>query len=242
MWTAGRSSSSCSLSISSRTTLSAATRRFPALAGACSRTITSRAAARCFPWFGTAVRVIGKDAQRVADCSEVIREAWCSYEDKARGIIPEDKDGVHSAVSPTVVKTARGYEMNLILRNNITTEEYPDGVFHAHPEFHVIKKESIGLIEAQGLFILPGRLVEELADLEKLLVSGEALPEKYADYQMIFGELKAMAPSFTAESAHEAVKKELASVCERILGNTAVFKTQAETAQFMIEKAGFIHD
>ncbi len=193
-------------------------------------------------WFGTAVRVIGKDAQRVADCSEVIREAWCSYEDRARGIIPEDKDGVHSAVSPTVVKTARGYEMNLILRNNITTEEYPDGVFHAHPEFHVIKKESIGLIEAQGLFILPGRLVEELADLEKLLVSGEALPEKYADYQMIFGELKAMAPSFTAESAHEAVKKELASVCERILGNTAVFKTQAETAQFMIEKAGFIHD
>ena len=137
-------------------------------------------------WFGTAVRIIGKDAQRVADCCEVVRKAWCSYEDAERGIIAEDQDGIHSAVSPTVVKTAQGYEMNLILRNNITTEQYPDGVFHAHPEFHVIKKESIGLIEAQGLFILPGRLVEELAVLEDLLVSGGELPEEYKDFGMIF--------------------------------------------------------
>lgn len=193
-------------------------------------------------WCGTVVRITGRDAQRVADLSEIVREAWCSYEDAARGIIPADKDGVHSAVSPTVVKTPRGYEMNIILRNNITSEQYPDGVFHAHPEFHVIKKESIGLIEAQGLFILPGRLTEELADLEALLVSGGELPARYADYAMIFREMKAMGASFTAESAHEAVKKELASVCERILENTAVFKTQAETAQFMIEKAGFLHD
>ena len=193
-------------------------------------------------WYGTAVRISGENAQRVADLCEGIRKAWCSYSDAARGIIAEDEEGVHSAVSPTVVKTPRGYEMNLILRNNITSETYPDGVFHAHPEFHVIKKESIGLIEAQGLFILPGRLVEELADLEALLVSGGELPEKYADYAMIFGEMKAMRPSFNKETAHEAVKKELASVCERILLNTAVFKTQKETAQFLIEKAGFIHD
>lgn len=193
-------------------------------------------------WPGTVVRITGQDAQRIADLAEIVREAWCSYSDAARGIVSEDKDGVHSAVSPTVVRTERGYEMNIILRNNITSERYPDGVFHAHPEFHVIKKESIGLIEAQGLFILPGRLVEELADLEALLVSGGELPERYADYAMIFGELKEMSASFTAETAHEAVKKELASVCHRILENTAVFKTQAETAQFMIEKAGFIHD
>ena len=80
------------------------------------------------------------------------------------------------------------------------------------------------------------------ADLEALLVSGGELPEKYADYSMIFGEMKAMRPSFNKETAHEAVKKELASVCERILLNTAVFKTRKETAQFLIEKAGFIHD
>ena len=193
-------------------------------------------------WPGTAVRIVGKDMQRVADLSEVVREAWCSYEDAARGIIPEDGDGVHNAVSPTVVRTARGYEMNLILRSNITSAQYPDGVFHAHPEFHVIKKESIGLIEAQGLFILPGRLVEELSALEELLVTGKELPKQYADYAMVFGELKAMRPAFTKETAHEAVKAELASICERILENTAVFKTQTETAQFMKDKAGFDYD
>ena len=190
-------------------------------------------------WFGTAVRIIGKDAARVADCCEVVREAWEKYENKALGIIPADADGVHSAVSPTVVKTARGYEMNLILRNNITSGQYPDGVFHAHPEFHVIKKESIGLIEAQGLFILPGRLTEQLAVIEDCLVGGTPLPEDYQEFSMIYAELQAMAPSFTKETAHEAVKRELASVCERILGNTAVFPTQEETAQFM-QKAGFI--
>ena len=190
-------------------------------------------------WPGTALRLCGADKQRLADLADIVRETWVSYSDPARGIVAEDKDGVHSAVSPTVVKTHKGYEMTLILRNNITSEQYPDGVFHAHPEFHVIKKESIGLIEAQGLFILPGRLVEELAALEALLVAGRPLPAEYADFAMVYRELQAMAPSFTAESAHEAVKRELASICERILGNTAVFKTQPETAQFM-QKAGFL--
>ena len=72
-------------------------------------------------WPGTVVRITGQDAQRIADLSEIVREAWCSYSDAARGIVSEDKDGVHSAVSPTVVRTERGYEMNIILRNNITS-------------------------------------------------------------------------------------------------------------------------
>ena len=193
-------------------------------------------------WFGTAVRVVGSDAGRVADCCERVRTAWEGFEDRARGIIPADADGVHSAVSPTVVKTEQGYAMNLILRNNVTSEQYPDGVFHAHPEFHVIKKESIGLIEAQGLFILPGRLVDQLAVLEECLVSGASLPAELADFAMVFSEMKGMAPSFTKESARDAVKKELASVCERILGNTAVFKTPSETAEIFMKKAGFLHD
>ena len=191
-------------------------------------------------WKGSAVRLICKDAERLADACERVRAAWCSYSDPARGIIAEDADGVHSAVSPTVVKTERGYEMNIIFRNNITSERYPDGVFHAHPEFHVIKKESIGLIEAQGLFILPGRLEGELAAIEAALVAGGELPAELKDYAMIFSELKAMAPSFTKKTAHEAVKRELASVCERILANTAVFATPAETAEFM-QKAGFTY-
>ncbi len=187
-------------------------------------------------WPGTTIRISGKNRDSIVEIAEVIRDAWCSYQNEELGIIAEDQDGVHSAVSPTVIKTEKGYEMNLILRNNVTTEQYPDGVFHAHPEFHVIKKESIGLIEAQGLFILPGRLETQMAQLEELLVSGKPLPEELAEFKLVFNEMKAMRPSFTAEQAKEATKEELASVCERILENTAVFKTPQETAKFLNER------
>ncbi len=184
-------------------------------------------------WPGTAIRIAGKNRKSVAAISEKIRAAWCNYNDETRGIIARDEKGMHSAVSPTVVKNANGYEMTLILRNNITTEQYPDGVFHAHPEFHVIKKESIGLIEAQGLFILPGRLEKEMGELEKLLVAGKELPAEMSDFALVFDEMKAMRKTFTAEEAAQATKDELASVCYRILQNTAVFKTVAETADFL---------
>ncbi len=192
-------------------------------------------------WPGTTVRITGKNRASVSALSEIIRAEWVKYENPAIGIVAEDEKGLHSAVSPTVIRTENGYEMNLILRNNITTEQYPDGVFHAHPEFHVIKKESIGLIEAQGLFILPGRLEAQMAELEDLLVAGKKLPAELQEFELVFNEMKAMQPSFTKEEARAATKRELASVCERILHNTAVFKTPEETAQFLTER-GFSHD
>lgn len=184
-------------------------------------------------WFGTAVRVTGQNRDVVAALSDLIREGWVHYEDRSRGLIPEDEAGVHHAVSPTVVKTQNGYEMTLILRSNITSEQYPDGVFHAHPEFHVIKKESIGLIEAQGLFILPGRLSQQLERVKEVLVSGGELPEELRDFEMIFSELKAGGEKFTEEEAQAAIRRELGSVCERILKNTAVFASHNETADFL---------
>lgn len=184
-------------------------------------------------WFGTAVRITGKNREAVAALSEVVREGWVNYRSEEQGIVPVDGDGVHSAVSPTVVKSEKGYEMTLILRNNLTTEEFPDGVFHAHPEFHVIKKESIGLIEAQGLFILPGRLVEQLGRIKEVLVAKEKLPVDLEDFRMIYEEIANTAGRFTEEEAQAAIDEELASVCERILRNTAVFKTHRETAEFM---------
>ncbi len=184
-------------------------------------------------WYGTAVRLVGKNREAVATLAEYIRAAWVRYRNDALGIIPEDEEGVHSAVSPTVLKSERGYEMTLILRNNITSEEYPDGVFHAHPEFHAIKKESIGLIEAQGLFILPGRLVAELGELKDAILKGEGLPAGREEYRMVFEEAAARVKERTKAGVDRAMEEELASVCERILGNTAVFKTQQETAEFL---------
>ena len=113
-------------------------------------------------------------------------------------------------------------------------------MFHAHPEFHVIKKESIGLIEAQGLFILPGRLERELGEMGDLIVKGQELTDELKDFGMVFEETKALCGGdFSEQNVRAAVKKELASVCRRILENTAVFKDKADTEKFLL-KAGVI--
>lgn len=184
-------------------------------------------------WPGTVVRILSENPESVIALSERIREGWLAYSNEEQGIINEDKDGVHSAISPTVVKRGKTYEMNIILRNNITSEKYPDGVFHAHPEFHMIKKESIGLIEAQGLFILPGRLEGQMGEIEKLLAEDKPLTKELEEFALVYDEAKILLSEHTLSAAKEAVKKELGSICYRILENTAVFKTYAETQEFL---------
>ena len=186
-------------------------------------------------WAGTVIRIVCRDRNCLADICELIRAKWVDYEDKALGIIPYDDQGAHNAVSPTVVKTARGYEMSMILRSNVTSERYPDGVFHAHPEFHSIKKESIGLIEAQGLFILPGRLEEQLSEIEKIIERGGQLPPEYSWFNIVYSEAKAIYEGDKAGGAHAAMQRELGSICGRILQNTAVFKDKQQTVKFMQE-------
>lgn len=181
-------------------------------------------------WQGTVVRVISRNRRSIEDICGAINDKWVKYNNAELGIVSEDKGGVHNAISPTVVKTARGYEMSVILRSNITSEQYPDGIFHAHPEYHVIKKESIGLIEAQGLFILPGRLENELGEIERIIEAKEQLPPEYAAFKLIYDEVTAM-----GGDAHKAMQKELGSICNRILENTAVFKDKKQTVKFLTD-------
>lgn len=185
-------------------------------------------------WAATVVRIVSKDRNVIEEIGDAIRQKWVDYEDRAKGIVPYSEQGAHNAISPTVVKTARGYEMSVILRSNVTSEEFPDGVFHVHPEFHVIKKESIGLIEAQGLFILPGRLEKQLGDLEDLIVEGKPLTEELKDFALVWDEVKVLCGGdLGKENVHRAVKKELGSICNRILGNVAVFKDKKDTVAFV---------
>ena len=128
--------------------------------------------------------------------------------------------------------------MNVILRSNITSEEYPDGVFHAHPEFHPIKKESIGLIEAQGLFILPGRLEEELGEVERMIAGSKPLPPEYARFKLVYDEASALFRSGKFRDIRGAMQEELGSICYRILENTAVFKKEEDLLGFL-RGAGF---
>ncbi len=196
------------------------------------------AAVEVVDWPGTVLRVVSKSRSDILEIADAIRSKWVNYADRDRGIVPFDEEGAHNAVSPTVVLTERGYEMSIILRSNITSEQYPDGVFHAHPEFHIIKKESIGLIEAQGLFILPGRLRSQLAGVEDALANDVPLPEELSEFGLVYREVRERTPSHDPARIHAAMQAELGSICKRILYNTAVFKDKEDTVGFM-ESLGF---
>lgn len=190
-------------------------------------------------WPGTAVRVVAKSRDTIIEVCDKIREGWINYSNPELDIICEGEDGKRSAVSPSAIITERGYEMSLIFRNNSVSEELPEGIFHAHPEFWPVKQEPIGLIEAQGLFILPGRLINQLGLIEDALAKGKPLPEEVGEFTLEWDELTAtLNGERDRDAIHAAVQDELGSVCERILGNTAVFKHKELTRDFM-EGLGF---
>lgn len=185
-------------------------------------------------WPGTVIRVVSSSRQEITEVSEAIRQAWAGYDNPDLNIVSQGPEGPQSALSPSLIRTDRGYEMSLILRNNGTSPELPDGIFHVHPEFYPVKQEPIGLIEAQGLFVLPGRLVSELSCLEKALVAGAGLPQRIADFSLEYDEIiRALRGSREPGKVHTAVLDEIGSVCSRILGNTAVFKRPEQTEEFL---------
>lgn len=201
------------------------------------------AAVEVLDWHNTAVRVVSPDAHAVVAISDRIRRAWENYSNPALGIIPGEGDERYSAVSPTVIRSERGYEMSIIFRSNITNDQFPLGIFHAHPEFFAIKQESIGLIEAQGLFILPGRLDRELALVADAIESGTDLPADLEQFRLVFDETKQILHSADRRpdrgAIDAAIRDELGSICVRILHNTAVFKTKEETVAFLLDH-GFV--
>lgn len=190
-------------------------------------------------WNGTVIRVVSFNREEICSVCESIRQKWINYNNEKLNIINRTQNGEHNAISPTVVKTERGYEMSIILRNNVTSEEYPDGVFHAHPEYHIIKKESIGLIEAQGLFILPGRLESQLKEIENILLSGTKLTDDLCEFNGIYDRIKDCCNgNFMRDNVQNSIKRVLGEICGEILQNTAVFKNVNITVKF-IEELGF---
>ncbi|NEG78997.1 galactose-1-phosphate uridylyltransferase [Bifidobacterium avesanii] len=208
-------------------------------------------------WPGTAIRVVSANRDAIVEVCDRIRRAWFEYDDAARGIASHDEAGNRqSALSPSAVRTGRGWEMSLILRNNAVSAERPLGVFHVRPEFWCVKQEAIGLIEAQGLFILPGRLQGQLGAIEDALEAGGPLPEPLTAFRPIWDELVAAlvgadgcahahsvtggfaCRGFEREAVRAAIRDEFGSVCRRMLGDTAVFSDRAGLAGFL-EGLGF---
>ena len=139
----------------------------------------------------------------------------------------------HNTITPIVRKLPDGrYCVDLILRNNMTSEQYPDGIYHAHPEYHNIKKEGIGLIEAMGLFILPGRLKKQLAMIQEMLVKRDTYnyeelcnPENYLYvHRDMIKSLVEKNPSVSSmEKAEKITTDYINNVCKNILLNTSVY-------------------
>lgn len=192
-------------------------------------------------WQGSAFRIVGQDQDEIAEVCEYIRTHWNSYDNPALHIFSHDENGHRqSSISPSVVRTQRGYEMSIILRNNAVTPEFPDGVFHAHPQYYAIKQEPIGLIEAQGLFILPGRLVQQFEELAPYVRNRQDLPHALSSFEILYRRLLARTvPLCTHEQYVDALHDELGVICQEILHNTAVFQHRKDL-QSWLHTLGFI--
>lgn len=194
-------------------------------------------------WYNSAIRLESESREDIARVAKNVVAKWAVFTCVPCGIYAETDGVAHNSCSPIARKDGKKYIVDIILRNNITSEEYPDGVFHAHPEYHNIKKEGIGLIEAMGLFVLPARLKRQLSMIADIL-SGEteydekALSDKENDLYVHRDIIKRLAQKYSCGSlsktqADAAVKDYVNNVCKNILGNTAVFKNDE------IGKAGF---
>ncbi|MCH5162042.1 MAG: UDP-glucose--hexose-1-phosphate uridylyltransferase [Clostridiales bacterium] len=186
-------------------------------------------------WHNTALRLEGK-RDEVAALAYKIAEAWRKYENAELDILPFTGETPHSTASFIARKTDERYILDIILRNNRQSEEHPDGIFHAHREYHHIKSESIGLIEAMGLFILPARLKRQLFTVKRIL-AGEKV-ELAEDMLMFKPMIERLQKEHGVVSAHDAetiVKCEVENTCRSILENTAVFKGDKEGQSALVK-------
>ena len=180
-------------------------------------------------WPMSVIRLRCGDDERLVDLADKILKAWRGYTDEAAFIFAETGGEPHNTITPIARMRDGQYELDLVLRNNITTEEFPLGVYHPHQELHHIKKENIGLIEVMGLAVLPSRLKGELALLVDALVAGRDLRAdetlaKHADWAE---ELQSRY-TFTRENAMDILKKEVGVVFAQVLEHAGVYKCTVE--------------
>ena len=174
-------------------------------------------------WPLSVIRLQCADETRIIDLAEYILKAWRDYTDEAAFIFAETEGQPHNTITPIARKRGELYELDLTLRNNITTEEHPLGVYHPHGKLHHIKKENIGLIEVMGLAVLPARLKGEL-ELLKDIRSEESI-EKHADW--VEGFLPQY-PDVNAENIEEILQKEVGKVFCQVLEDAGVYKYTPE--------------
>ena len=184
------------------------------------------------------IRISSKNSEELINAADHILQVWRNYTDEKAFIFAQTDGEIHNTITPIARMNGPLYELNLVLRNNITTAEHPLGVYHPHANLHHIKKENIGLIEVMGLAILPSRLKNELAALEKAVAEGQDLRKdenlaKHADW---IDEIKPKYPKLDAT----ALQKETGIVFSKVLEDAGVYKRTAEGRQNFLKFISFL--
>ncbi|WP_287449226.1 UDP-glucose--hexose-1-phosphate uridylyltransferase [Sellimonas sp.] len=181
-------------------------------------------------WPLSVLRIRHKDEKRLIDLADHVLQAWRSYTDEEAFIYAETDGEPHNTITPIARRKDGMYELDLTLRNNITTSEHPLGVYHPHAEYHHIKKENIGLIEVMGLAVLPARLKEEMELLKEYILNGKDIRscekiEKHADW------VEGFLPKYeqiNEKNIEEILEQEIGSVFVKVLEDAGVYKCTEE--------------
>ncbi len=180
-------------------------------------------------WPMSVIRITGESKERLVALADLILSAWRSYTDERAYIFSKTDGEEHNTVTPISRRRGKDFELDLVLRNNITTKEHPLGLYHPHAEYHNIKKENIGLIEVMGLAVLPARLKEEMSILAEYVSEGKnprdnEKIEKHAEWLDRFkGKYK-----FTKENVDGILREEIGKTFVCVLEDAGVYKCTEE--------------
>ena len=181
-------------------------------------------------WPMSVIRLSGENTERIIALADRILEKWRGYTDEEAFIYACTDGEPHNTITPIARKRGEKYELDLVLRNNITTEEHPLGVYHPHAKLHHIKKENIGLIEVMGLAVLPARLKDEMAHLKEAMLAGKDLraDEELAKHADWVDEFSAGYEKIDASNIDAIIEKEIGLVFMQVLEDAGVYKRTEE--------------
>ena len=186
-------------------------------------------------WPMSVIRLSCENTDRLIALADKILASWRGYTDESAFVFAETDGEPHNTITPIARKNGDMFELDLVLRNNITTEEHPMGVYHPHAELHHIKKENIGLIEVMGLAVLPARLKNEMALLKTAILEGKDISadetlEKHADWT---NEIKAKYTDINADNIDKIIEDEIGIVFAKVLSHAGVFKNTDDFLRFV---------
>ena len=177
-------------------------------------------------WPMSVIRITASDKERLVELADKILIAWRGYTDEDAVIFAETDGEPHNTITPIARRRGDDYELDLVLRNNLTTEEHPMGVYHPHAHLHHIKKENIGLIEVMGLAVLPARLKDEMAELEEAILSGKDLAstETLASHKEWTENFMKKYDDINKDNVTDIIRQEIGLVFSEVLENAGVYK------------------